>query len=363
MAVSVLSLLGNLRRILAAVSLLIFVSTAGAGVVEESRALIEAGSRRDAAERLRSELESLSGDEQAEALWLLATLTTDGAASGGLLERIRANHTTSRWWTRATEALMDRAILAGNLTTALAYAETLTASERLTLKRADILLGLGRAEEAGTLLEPLTRSEDPLVRRPAELRLAAAAYRDGRYADALEVAVRVSEGGADAESAGALVWAARALLARGEFGLAEEYLLTLGRDFADTAEGAIGRALADSLADRRRGTQPPAAPDSLHLDDPDDLVEPTPEDTTPSSHDGTFAVIIGRYGDRLHALRALSTLRRRGLEEAVLVREEDDHERVFRIRVGSFSNEPAAQTAQRQAEEILGVAGSVREES
>jgi hypothetical protein len=198
-----------------------------------------------------------------------------------------------------------------------------------------------------------------VLRSRTEALLGVCAFREGQYDDALEVCLEVIDEGGPQLSI-ALLFAGRSLVAKNEVDLALQYFDRVSSEFGATSSGAAGRAIADSLR-VMRGERP-----DVRAPDPELAVPVAPTEMSPDEAGELTAqhiIQLGRYRERIRAFALLSDLRRRGIQNASLEREENEDTRHFYIRVGPFASVDVATEERDRLEAISGVVGVLVEEA
>jgi tetratricopeptide (TPR) repeat protein len=353
---------------------------AKAGPLDEARRMATEGDPARASAELEALLPVLPEPQRAEALYLLASYASDWGVAEGYYGQVLDEHRESAWAAPSLIELGEHAVFMGNPARAqVLFEEAVTLSidpeehAWALLRDAQALLLMDQPGEARLRLRRLLDDvPEGSFRDRAVLTLSACAYREGDYSESLRQSLELLGRGSEVEPT-ALLTAGQSLLARGEVDLSLEYLRQLATDYPDSPDGAVARAVADSL-DTHFGVERAweAMEDSVFVPEPEPepmwaeslaIDIPTPDQSPiPLATTGTYYVRLGRFSDRIGAFGVISRLRRRGVDNAELHRQEGEDGAIFRIRIGPYATREEADAQLALPESQAGVRGSVEAE-
>jgi len=346
-----------------------------AGPLDEARRLADGGDPVAASAELEALLPVLPEPQRAEALYLLASYTTDWAVAEAYYGQVLDEQRESAWAAPALIELGEHAVFTGNPARAQVLFEE---AATLSIDPAERAWALFRDAQALLLMDQpgearlrLRRVLDDLPEGSfhdrAVLTLSACAYREGDYGESLRQSLELLGRGSEVEPT-ALLTAGQSLLARGEVDLSLEYLRQLAADYPDSPDGAVARAVADSL-DSHFGVERAfeAMEDSVFVPEaqpvwPESMAIAPGDSPLPLTSSSSYFVRLGRFSDRIGAFGVISRLRRRGVENAELQRQEGEDGAIFRIRIGPYTSREEADAQLALLESQAGVRGSVEEE-
>ena len=279
-----------------------------AGVVEEAREMRRQLRYGDATQLLEGKLGTLGGGERAQALLLLAALSTDHKEARRLL-RDAANSGDAAQVQRAADLELARLDYArGNYNNVRSRLEHYADAE-CRLLVAQSLAALGETDKVTPALSGIASESAELLRAWAE-------RESGDFEGALTRLEKLAAGRADAQPV-VLLWKAECESRLGQTQRARDTAATLRRDYPDAPEVVL---LQPTLS-------------TLQHANP----------TTPPAVTGAVVLQLGVFEERGNALRFRESLPR-SIGPVELDTVSQGGRRMVRVRVGPFDHREAAET-------------------